>query len=211
MKITKYAHACLLAETADRVALIDPGGFSWRSDGLDIEKIERVDRILITHQHGDHMATDFIKAIMEKFPKAHVVANEEVTKALREAGVKTTYRGVETACAKPFDAPHEPIEPFGKTVMNNGYHFQDELSHPGDSHTFTESKRILAMPFIAPWGTVMDGIKKCQELKPEVVIPIHDWFFSEPAKEWLYERIKGILAKDDIKLVVLEDGKSVEL
>jgi len=57
----------------------------------------------------------------------------------------------------------------------------------------------------------MEGIKKCQELKPEVVVPIHDWFFTEPAKEWLYEGVKTSLAKDNIELVVLKDGISVEL
>ncbi len=211
MKVTKYTHSCLLVETPDRVALIDPGGFSWKSDSLDLDSIERIDRILVTHSHGDHMSVEFIEAVTKKFPEVHIVANEEVVQALQEAGVKGTYRGLDTACSRSFEAPHEPIEPFSKTAMNNGYHFQGELSHPGDSHSFNESKRILAMPFVAPWGIVMDGIKKCQELKPEIVIPIHDWFFSEPAKEWLYGRIKEVLAKDDIKLEVLSDGESVEL
>ncbi len=148
---------------------------------------------------------------MEKFPKAHLVANEQVTTALQEAGIKTTYRGDTTACSRPFRAPHASTEPLAKTPMNNGYHFQNELTHPGDSHDFSETKRILAMPFIAPWGTVMNGIKKCQELKPEVVIPVHDWFFSEPAKDWLYGAIKEILVKDSIELMVLSDGESVDL
>ncbi len=58
MKITKYTHSCLLVETPKKVALIDPGGFSWKSKELNIRKIERVDRILITHSHGDHMSVD---------------------------------------------------------------------------------------------------------------------------------------------------------
>ncbi len=211
MKITKYTHSCLLAESSDRVALIDPGGFSWESSEMDINTIDRIDRILITHPHGDHMSVDYIKAVLRKFPEAHIVANEEATSALQEASISIVYRGTETACTKSFKAPHEPVEPFGKTAMNTGYHFQNELTHPGDSHTFAESKRILAIPFVSPWGTVMNGIKLCQKLKPEVVIPIHDWFFSEPAKKWLYERIKTILAKDGIELVVLGDGITVEL
>ena len=87
MKITKYVHSCLLAETDDWAALIDPGGFSWKSGTFDLDKIDRIDRILITHAHGDHFDPDFLNAVLKKFPKAHIVGNDEVGVAVKEAGI----------------------------------------------------------------------------------------------------------------------------
>jgi len=124
MRITKFVHSCLLAETPDRVALFDPGEFSWKSGTFDLDITDRIDRIAITHEHPDHFSPEFVKAVLEKFPKAHVVANDSVVSAMKAAGIETTYRGQDTGCLKSFEAPHADIEPFGMTPPINGFHFQ---------------------------------------------------------------------------------------
>ncbi|MDX1765568.1 MAG: MBL fold metallo-hydrolase [Candidatus Saccharimonadales bacterium] len=212
MKITKYVHSCVLVETPDRVALFDPGGWSWESGVFDLDKIDRIDRIAITHEHGDHFSPDFVKAVLAKFPQAHVIANEAVTAAVRSAGIEATFRGQETGCLKPFEAPHAPIEPFGPTPSNNGFHFQDLFTHPGDSHQFIESKKVLAMPFIAPWGRIPDAVKLVQKLKPKYVLPIHDWHYTEEATKWAYGAMKEyMLGPQGIEVLTPAPGEPLEL
>ncbi len=102
--------------------------------------------------------------------------------------------------------------PFGGEVENTGFHFQGELSLPGDSHRFSESKKILAMAFVSPWGSPLDGVRKVLELeeRPEFVVPVHDWFYSDSGKEWLAERIDKALSDLNIKLISLGPGESVK-
>lgn len=210
MKITKYEHSTILAETPDRVALFDPGVFTWKSDKFNLDDIARIDRLIITHPHPDHLSPEAVAAIVAKFPDVHIVGNQACQNAIEDAGISVTFRDT-TVCSCSFEAPHHSIEPFGKTVPNMGFHFKEQLTHPGDSYTFSETKEILAMPFVAPWGTVIDALKKTIELKPKHVVPIHDWFYSDDAKAWLYNRLEEVLAEHDIKLHKLMPGDSVEI
>ncbi|MDO8655088.1 MAG: MBL fold metallo-hydrolase, partial [bacterium] len=51
MKITKYVHSCLLVEEQGKTALIDPGNYTFQSKALDLRYIEKLDFVLITHEH----------------------------------------------------------------------------------------------------------------------------------------------------------------
>ncbi len=58
MKITWFGHAAFRLDFADKVVLIDP--FFTGNPGFKGEKsaaIAGVTHILLTHGHGDHMAT----------------------------------------------------------------------------------------------------------------------------------------------------------
>jgi L-ascorbate metabolism protein UlaG (beta-lactamase superfamily) len=215
MKITKYVHSCLLVEEGDRVALIDPGVFSWKSGSFDIDAVDRIDRILVTHPHPDHCFPEFISAVLAKFPEAQVVGSQAVASVLADAGIEVEVRE-STQCSVSFEAPHESVESLvgpGTTPLNTGFHFKNQLTHPGDSHSFKTSKRVLAMTFVAPWGSVMDGVDAIMALedKPEHIIPVHDWFFSEAAQKWLYDILGPRLAKEGITLHALGPAESIEL
>src|SRR5690606_21064261 len=185
MKITKYVNSCLLAETPDRAALIDPGNFTWQSGSFDLSKIERVDRIIITHEHQDHMDPDFIKAVLKKFPEAHIVTNPSAQQILQKADIDATMR-FGTGCSVPFKADHAPLEPLSPTPNHSGFHFKEKLTLAGDSHSLKETKDILAIALTAPWGSIIGMVNKVMELKPKVVIPIHDWHYSEEGREWAH-------------------------
>ena len=68
MKISKHLHSCLLAEEAGKIILIDPGNYTFEEKALDIGKLEKLDFLLITHEHQDHIYLPFLKIIFEKFP-----------------------------------------------------------------------------------------------------------------------------------------------
>lgn len=207
MKITKYVHACLLVETDDRVAIFDPGVYSYPE--FDISKLSRLDDIFITHIHGDHAHAPFINELVVKFPDVRITAPAEVVKMLEAEGVKAQTDAPEGASL--FESPHESVEPLFPTPDEIGVHYLDKLSHPGDSHSFHETKEILALPITAPWGSAIKGLNLAIELKPKYVIPIHDWHWNEEARQQMYAGFENALAKHDIKMFKPETGVTLEI
>lgn len=208
MKITKIGHACVLVETPDRVGLFDPGGWADRSL---IEAVEKVDRIIYTHEHGDHFDVDILQSLLKKFPEAHVICNSQIADIIKGSSINVTIRE-ELQCTKKFESSHENLPIPGSTPpAENGYHFKDVFTHPGDSQSFNETKQVLAMPFIGPWGKTGESIDKVLELKPKYVLPIHDWHYTEEAKEWLQGLLRSVLEPAGIQLLPNENGQIIEL
>lgn len=208
MYITKLGHSCVLVETEDRIGLFDPG--AWADKSL-VNAVEHVDRIIYTHEHADHFDVDILKSLVSKFPKAHIVCHDSMKAKIIEAGIQSLTRG-ETECTRQFDSSHEQLPvPGAVAPVENGYHFKDVFTHPGDSQSFAETKKVLAMPFIGPWGKTGDSIKKVLELKPEYVMPIHDWHYTEEAKQWL-QGILDISFKDSgIKVMPNKNGLRIRI
>ena len=212
MKITKFTHSCLLAETPETSVLFDPGDWSWQSGSFDINKIARIDYIVVTHEHADHFYPEFVQTVLKKFPAAQIVANDRVTHVMQEAGIKATFTGIETDQIKPFESPHEELPIPGLPPPEaTGFHFADTLTHPGDCYSFAESKDILALPVIAPWGATGDAIKVALNLKPKHIIPIHDWHHSPEGRKWLYGLLDSVFSKESITFHAVQDGVPIEI
>ncbi len=208
MKITKLGHSCVLVETPDRVGLFDPGG--WAEREL-IDRVKHVDRIIYTHEHGDHFDLDILKSLVAKFPAVHVICNHQIKKLIEDANIDVVIRE-ESSCSVKFTSPHEALPiPNAKAPTENGYHFKDLFTHPGDSQHFLETKKVLAMPFIGPWGKTGDSIDKVLELNPEYVLAVHDWHYTPEAKEWLQGLLKFAFEGTDIKLLPNENGRVIEI
>ncbi len=203
MFITKLGHACVLVETEDRVGLFDPG--VWSDKDL-IHAVEHIDRIIYTHEHPDHFDVDILKSLIDKFPNAHVVCNEPVSNKISEAGIECAV-SEQTQCTRKFDSPHESLPvPGALAPEENGYHFKELFTHPGDSQSFFETKKVLAMPFIAPWGKTGDSVDKVIELKPEYVLPIHDWHYTAEARKWLQGLLEKAFEGTGITVLSSESG-----
>lgn len=203
--ITKLVHACLLVEAGDKRILMDPGIFTWNDERFDLSMVEGVDRILITHEHADHVSIDLVQATLERSNDAEVETTEAMSRILSEQNIDSTSSGTPR-----FAAPHERI-PMGPGPQNTGFHVEGVLSHPGDSHSFVETMSILAMPFIAPWGSLTAATDRVRLVRPIYVIPVHDWFLSDEGREFMYRLAKWGLAEDDIELVEIEDFTSTTL
>ncbi len=209
MKITKYAHSCLLIETDERVGLFDPGNYSW--DLFNIDNLNRLDYILITHEHADHMYLPFVKALTEKFPDAHITTTESAANILREAGI-VNVASENNQHVTLFSADHESMEPLSSVPLTNkGIHYLDVFTSPGDSHHFSETKKILALPVTAPWGTIVRAAEIIEELKPEYVIPIHDWLWREDVCQRFYEIMSNFCIKQGVKFLQPINGQSIDI
>jgi L-ascorbate metabolism protein UlaG (beta-lactamase superfamily) len=206
MKITKLGHSCLLVEMPEpvnRTVLFDPGVYS--EEYVNVDKLLWCDDIVITHEHPDHMSVGLIKKIVTKFPDVRILATTEATEKLKSAGIKAITEPPEGF--KLFNSPHEDVSPIIETPTQIGVHYLDSLTHPGDSHSFSETKAILALPVQAPWGSMVNAIRLGLKLKPEYIIPIHDWHWSDEAKKQMYNILERAFAEHDIKLLGLANGE----
>jgi L-ascorbate metabolism protein UlaG (beta-lactamase superfamily) len=208
MKITKFVHSCLLVEMPEpvnRTALFDPGMMS--TEALKNHNFEYLDDIIITHSHGDHFDPGTIKWLVEKFPDVRITAPTEVVEALAKEGIKASDKPSQGIVF--FDSPHEEVRPVFPQPQQIGVHYLDLLSHPGDSHSFKETKRILALPVTAPWGSNIRAVNLALELKPEHILPIHDWHWSDQARQASYDSMEKVFADNNITFYKLETGVPV--
>jgi L-ascorbate metabolism protein UlaG (beta-lactamase superfamily) len=205
MIITKYVHACLLVEMPDRTALFDPGIMS--EEALDVSKLAQLQDIFITHEHTDHISLQLMKELVEKFPEVRITSTQPVVQLLSREGIKASMVAPEGA--ELFNSPHEAVEPLFPTPEEIGVHYQNVLSHPGDSHSFQETKAILALPVTGPWASTIRALTLAIALKPRYVLPIHDWHWSEQARTQLYARMESVLSKEGITFMKLENGVPV--
>jgi L-ascorbate metabolism protein UlaG (beta-lactamase superfamily) len=207
MNITKYIHSCLLVETPERVAVFDPGVMSY--EAFDFSKLVKLDDIFITHSHSDHVYEPFLKDLIDKFPRVRVTSTSEVVDQLRAKGF--------SAQTEPptgvifFDAPHESLAPLSVQPEEIGIHYLDVLTNPGDSHSFNETKAILALPITAPWGSAIKALNLALELKPKYVIPIHDWHWHEQARRQMYDSYADVLSEHGITMLKPETGQPISL
>jgi len=207
MQIIKYVHSCLLVESDGRAVLFDPGVMS--TDSIPIDQLTQLDDIIITHAHPDHYNADFIKMMVKKFPGVVITAPGEVVAALGKEGVTATDQP--SAAIEFFDSPHESVAPLYPQPEEIGVHYLDTISHPGDSHSFTETKAILALPITGPWGSSIKALNLAIELKPQFVIPIHDWHWRDEARQSAYDQFEKVLAEQGITFLKPTTGEPIEI
>lgn len=204
MKITKFTHSCLLIEEGGLRALFDPGVFSKEHLLSALDDIDTLNYLVITHNHSDHLDNELAAVIARKWPGVRLAANEQVRAGLKELGLAEA----DEMC-QPFDAPHETL-PHGDAPENTGWHF-GQFSHPGDSLSFNETRSILALPYVAPWGSTTQAVESARQLKPKIVVPIHDWHLSPEAKEWYGDLLSSSLTEAGIEFVDLPRGQTVNI
>lgn len=207
MKITKFVHSCILVETPDRIAIFDPGSMSEQA--LDVSKLDHLDDIFITHEHGDHFSLMLVQKLVTKFPEVRITAPKSVVQQLLAVNIAASDQAPQGVIF--FDSPHELGEPLFSRPEQLGYHYLDSLTHPGDSHSFHETKAILALPITAPWGTTIKALNLALELKPRYVLPIHDWHWRDEARASTYDKFERLLAEQGITFLKLQTGLPVDI
>lgn len=192
-----------MPKPVNRTALFDPGTMNT----VDINSLEYLDDIIITHSHDDHLDIELVKKLVAKFPAVRITTTPEIVETLVGEGIAATSApsdGIEF-----FDSPHEAIKPVypNDPPQEIGVHYLDVLSHPGDSHSFTETKTILALPVQAPWGAPREAVTLALELKPKYIVPIHDWHWSDEARNAMYENMEKLFAAQGITFIKAVNGE----
>lgn len=208
MKITKFVHSCLLVEHEGKTVLFDPGNYSYDEKVFDYTQLETLDYLIITHEHQDHFYLPFVKEIIGALSPVKVVAPESVVGQLKVEGITATSKGDEIVSIECAD--HEKLLNF-PIPENLSVSVFDTLTHPGDSLSFHQSKRVLALPIQAPWGSMVASCEKAVAVRPEIVIPIHDWHWNDRARDGLYKMAKNYFEQKNIRFVEPEIGQSIEI
>jgi len=211
MKITKYVHACLSAEIDGKTYLFDPGVFSWESGTFEIDTLQRLDGVVITHEHPDHFHPPFVAALLHKFPDVSFVTTPTVAKRLHDMGAVHIFTD-STGDIEVFSKKrHASLEPLDNTPENIAVHVAGQLTVGGDRHDLEASKEILALTVTAPWGSMIAAADMALRLKPKAIVPIHDWHWNDKARAAAYDKLQGFFAGHDIVFHKPTDGQTIEV
>lgn len=228
VSITFYGHAAFKLEGQGVSVLIDP----WLNNPLlntPVSQVGKVDYILVTHGHGDHVGNTVEVA---QATGAQVVAIHELSVILAQQGVTRvvgmnkggTYRtdGLEITLTQAVHSSTTEAEgrllpagdPGGFVVkFPNGF----TAYHAGDTAVFKDMELIreLYRPELAmlPIGShyVMnprEAALACRLLKPKWVIPMHYGTF--PVLTGTPEELTALLAGEDLTVIPLKPGETVD-
>jgi len=205
--ISKHFHSCLLIKEKGKTIVIDPGNYTEENQGLDSNKLQTLDYILITHEHADHCYIPLIKKLIEKFPNVIIITNKSVGQILSKNAISyqtTDKEGIELAAT-----PHEKV--FGMSVENTLFTVFNRLIHPGDSQSFSKTSEIVAIPMQAPWGSYVISMELAIKLKPKFVLPIHDFHWRDDFRKAMYDRTESYLKNYGITFKKMETGEEIEI
>ena len=203
--ITRLTDSCLLVTSDLGTTLFDPGFFTFDAGEIDLDGIGDVQRVLITHEHADHVKPEFVRWLVDRGDDVEVYSNQAVADLLAPHGIEVS-TDVPPGVSYE-DVLHEPI-PTGAQPPNRSYTIDGLLTHPGDSQQPTTSAPILALPLMAPWTGATAAVAFARRLGPTQVVPIHDFYLTKTGREFLTGLVGGALAAHGIELVPLDWGES---
>lgn len=188
MKFSWHGHAVVQIQTHDKRIIIDPFIEGNKDCDLSVDEI-KVDYILLTHAHNDHVG-DTVQ--IAKNNDATVIAMVELADYLGSFDIKTHGMNIGGAYQFPFgklkctQAIHsssyndgEKNIPLGLAngfLLDDGFH---TLYHAGDTALFSDMALLgpVDVAFL-PIGDnftmgIDDAIKASALIKPKLSIPIH--------------------------------------
>ncbi len=202
--VRRLTHSCLLVTGDDGTVLIDPDSFTWTSDVIDLRDIGDVQRVLITHEHSDHVNIEFVRWLRDRGTDVTVHSNTRVQELLAEHDIEVSVDDPPGVTSE--DLLHGVL-PNGAQPPNRAFTYSGVTS-PGDTFDLTSCGDVLYLPIFVPWGLSRDAILTSERLKPKQVIPAHDFYLSKGGREFIYDFVGGLLNTDDTEFVPLGYGES---
>ncbi len=210
MKITKLVHSCVLIEDGDKAVLFNPGVYSWNSGIIEVASFPKLDAVVVTHKHADHLGEDFVRAIVATQPEVQWVAPADAHEQLHGLGVKNV-TDQSVGDLQVTTVNHAKVEPFGIQVQNLIVHWNGKVTDPGDTHDFHETHSLLMLPIQAPWGTTIRAFELGLELQPKFILPIHDWMWVEDWRELVYDGLERVFGPTSTKVLRPVNGQVMEI
>lgn len=199
MKIIKYEHACFVAEQDEKFIVVDPGNWS-----NDLEIFNGVVAVVVTHQHADHCDQEQLAAIIEKNPRAIIIADQSVTERLSSLPTKIVTAGDKVEIApftlEFFGGQHATIHPDIPPIANLGVMINNAIYYSGDSF-FQPDQPVdtLALPVSAPWLKISEVMDYLASVKPRLAFPTHDAILSDNGKLLVDNMLTTVAEKNGIE------------
>jgi len=206
--IRRLADSCLLVTTGQGTTLLDPGFLSRDASVIDLETIGEVQRVLVTHEHNDHVQPGFVRWLIDRCRDVTVHANQAVADLLAEHDIEV--RSTDPAGVSSEDVFHETT-PMGTAPPNRAFTVENVLTHPGDSYQPATTAPVLALPLLVPWGSTLQSMEFARRLQPRQVVPIHDFYLSKDGRRWVTGIATKVLGAAGIEVVPLDWGESFTL
>lgn len=208
MQLTKYSHSCVRFDDGNRSVVIDPGMFSDLDAALD-----GVDAVLITHEHGDHLDADRLRAAARRDSRLRIWAPASVGGTLGDLGDQITVVGVGEAFqaagfeVRTFGGQHALIHPLIPVVANIGYLVNGSVYHPGDSLVVPSVPvGTLLLPSVAPWSKLSEVIDFAVSTRAPKVYPIHDFIVTDAYHGILRNNLAPIVGSFGIEFLPFDES-----
>ena len=203
--IQRLAHSCLLVTTDDGTTLLDPGFFSFEQPPIELDELGDVQRVLVTHEHADHVHPAFVRWLVDRGDDVTVHGNEAVVDLLAAEGIAADASPPSGTSVE--DVDHERL-PDGTTVPNRSWTIGDLVTHPGDSYEPNRSAPVLALPLLTPWGSATSSVAFARRLGVVAVVPVHDFYLTSRGREFVAGIVAGPLEQAGIELLDLDWGEA---
>jgi L-ascorbate metabolism protein UlaG (beta-lactamase superfamily) len=203
--IKRITDSCLVVTTDDGATMFDPGFHAVETGAVDLDEIGDIQRILITHEHGDHVSPKFVKWVLDRNQDVEVFGNQNVADLLAAEDIAVSIAIPAGTSAE--DVVHE-MTPMGTAPPNRSWTIDGVLTHPGDSYAPTTTAPVLALGLLTPWGSTTRSLQFARDLAPRQAVPVHDFYLSDLGRKWIYNVASKVLAQDNIEVVTLDWGES---
>jgi hypothetical protein len=206
--IKRITDSCLIVTTDDGATMFDPGFHAVESGAVNLDEIGDIQRILITHEHDDHVSPEFVNFLVDRNEDVTVYSNQNVANILAKHDIQVSTSNPSGTSSE--DVVHETT-PMGTAPPNRSWTIDGVLTHPGDSYGPTRTAPVLALGLLTPWGSTTRSLEFARGLAPQQAIPVHDSYLSDVGRQWIYNVAKHVLVNDGIEFVTLDWGESYTL
>jgi L-ascorbate metabolism protein UlaG (beta-lactamase superfamily) len=217
MKLTKFAHSCVMVETKGEKIIIDPGVYSTNEEM--IKRCKNSDAILITHKHSDHCDIEAINKI--KGEKTKVYTSKEVLEFYPELKAEIVHDGYNISIGEVLIEVVKAVHGYlpilkGDKEVHEGLGFiidrGKKVYFVGDSISFKNEYKcdVLFVP-VNNHGVCMgpyDAAAFAKETNAELVIPYHCESPKLPAD---IPKVKEEFEKAGLNYKFLKIGETIEL